>query len=229
MTTVMRTHQVWTAVAIAAASIVLGIGSAAMLGAGGAFSRLDPSAGDWRPAMMGRFPSAPPSCSPPALPGAAVDVTLTDMGRMMARGMMAPNTGGQDIYRWPHMGMMGIAGMQRIALSTSTVPTGPVSLRVLNAGFVNHELVVLPLAQGQFSGQRPVGSDGKVDEAGSLGEASRTCGPDEGDEHTGNPGIAPGATGWTTINLPPGRYDLVCNIAGHYAAGMYAELDVIGQ
>ena len=102
------------------------------------------------------------------------------------------------------------------------------SLRVLNAGFVNHELVVIPLARGQFSGQRPVGWDGKVDEAGSLGEASRTCGPDEGDEQTGNPGIAPGTTGWTTIKLPPGRYELVCNIAGHYAAGMYAELDVIG-
>ncbi|MGZ6780179.1 MAG: sulfocyanin-like copper-binding protein [Mycobacterium sp.] len=224
----MRTHQFWTAAAIAAASIVLGIGFTAMLGAGEAISRLDPTAGAWRPAMMGRFPSAPPSCSPPALPGAAVDVTLTDMGGgMMARGMMAPNVGGQDGYRWPHIPMMGMPGMQRISLSTSTVATGPVSLRVLNAGFVGHELVVLPLAQGQFSGQRPVGPNGKVDEAGSLGEASRTCGPDEGDEQSGNPGIAPGTTGWTTINLPPGRYELVCNIAGHYAAGMYAELDVI--
>jgi uncharacterized cupredoxin-like copper-binding protein len=32
--------------------------------------------------------------------------------------------------------------------------------------------------------------------------------------------------GWTTITLPPGRYELICNIAGHYGAGMYTELDV---
>ena len=41
--------------------------------------------------------------------------------------------------------------------------------------------------------------------------------------------IAPGTTGWTTITLPPGRYELICNIAGHYAAGMYAALDVVGN
>ena len=31
------------------------------------------------------------------------------------------------------------------------------------------------------------------------------------------------------MNLPPGRYELLCNIAGHYGAGMYAELDAIGK
>jgi uncharacterized cupredoxin-like copper-binding protein len=38
-------------------------------------------------------------------------------------------------------------------------------------------------------------------------------------------GIA-GTTGWTTTTLPPGHYELICNIAGHYGAGMYTELDV---
>ncbi len=224
--TMMRSHRLRIAVAIAAAAIILGIGSTATLAAAGAFSRPAPAAGAWLPAMAGRLPAAPPSCTPPALPGAVVDVTLTDTGHMMGPGMMGPNVAGQDGYRWPHMGMMGMPGMQRILLNPSSVPAGPVSLRVFNAGFLNHELVVLPLAQGQVPGQRPVGPDGKVDEAGSLGEASRTCGPDQGDEQTDNPGIAPGASGWTTINLPPGRYELICNIAGHYAAGMYAQLDV---
>ena len=223
----MRSRRLWTAVAIAVASVVLGVGSTAVLAAAGAFSPPGPAAGAWRPAMMGGFPTAPQSCSPPALPGTVVEATLTDMGHMMGPGMMTPNVAGQDVYRWPHMGMMGMPGMQRVLLNPSSVPTGPVSMRVFNAGFLNHELVVLPLAQGQLPGQRSVGPDGKVDEAGSLGEASRTCGPDQGDEQTDNPGIASGATGWTTINLPPGRYELVCNIAGHYAAGMYAELDVI--
>ncbi|WP_253033861.1 sulfocyanin-like copper-binding protein [Arthrobacter sp. H16F315] len=26
--------------------------------------------------------------------------------------------------------------------------------------------------------------------------------------------------------MPPGRYELVCNLPGHYAAGMYSQLKV---
>ena len=29
-----------------------------------------------------------------------------------------------------------------------------------------------------------------------------------------------------TLALKPGRYELVCNLPGHYAAGMHGELDV---
>lgn len=43
----------------------------------------------------------------------------------------------------------------------------------------------------------------------------------------GGPGIAAGATGWTTVNLKPGRYELLCNIAGHYGAGMFTQLTVV--
>lgn len=90
----------------------------------------------------------------------------------------------------------------------------------VNTGVRPHELVVLPLPAGQGIGQRPVGADRKIDETGSLGEASRTCGAGSGD------GIAAGATGWTTLTLGPGRYELVCNLPGHYTSGMYTELDV---
>ncbi|MEU6319776.1 sulfocyanin-like copper-binding protein [Streptomyces sp. NPDC047009] len=102
----------------------------------------------------------------------------------------------------------------------STVSAGKVTLRVSNRGALTHEVVVLPLPAGQVVGERAVGSNGKVAETGSLGEASRTCGTGSGD------GIAPGATGWSTVTLEPGRYELVCNLPGHYAAGMYTELDV---
>lgn len=179
----------------------------------------------------GRSPALP-SCSVPALPGTLVDVTLADMHGMMGgpgmmgrSGMMGgpfPN-GNQDAP----MGMMG--GMMRIAINPATVPPGQVSFRVTNNGALNHELVILPpLARGQYPGQRAVGPDGTVGEAGSVGgEASRTCGADKGDENTDNPGIAPGGgSGWTTVNLTPGRYELICNISGHYWTGMYAELDV---
>ena len=66
-------------------------------------------------------------------------------------------------------------------------------------------------------------SSGQVDESGALAHAERTCGEGEGD------GILPGSVGWTTVTLASGRYEVLCNIAGHYAAGMYTQLDVVGN
>lgn len=158
-------------------------------------------------------PQVPPSgarCTAPVLAGAVVDVTLTDMGAMMG-GPYAP---GPMAGRWPGM------GMARLFARPNTVRAGTVSLRAYNAGAWTHEVMILPLPSGQAAGQRPVGADGRVNEAGSLGEASRDCGPGTGR------GITAGATGWTTVRLAAGRYELVCNLPGHYAAGMYTELDV---
>ena len=39
-------------------------------------------------------------------------------------------------------------------------------------------------------------------------------------------GITAGAAGWNTVTLPPGNYELVCNVENHYANGMYQELVV---
>ena len=81
-------------------------------------------------------------------------------------------------------------------------------------------MVVLPLARGQQVGDRAVGADRRVDEAGSLGEASASCAAGEGE------GIEPRAVGWVTLDLAPGRYEVVCNLPGHYAAGMRQLLTV---
>ena len=139
-------------------------------------------------------------CTAPALPGAILDVTLADMGGSMMRN----STGGQ----------------MRIFASQSTVAAGEVSLRVVNTGSVVHELVVLPLPADQRIGHREVKSDGRVDETGSLGEAAKPCGEGAGD------GIDPGGLSWTTLQLRPGTYEMLCNIPGHYGAGMYRTLVV---
>lgn len=206
------------AAAIAVSSVVLGFGVTGLLGVAGA---------------LPGHPAAPVACQPPALAGTVVDVGLSDMGGMMGGGMMGPGgmmgggmMGHDQTGHWPNMGAMGAMGMMRLIAAPSTVPAGQVSLRVTNTGILNHEVVVLPLAQGQPIGQRPIGPDGKVDETGSLGEASRTCGADAGDE-SADPGISPGSSGWTTLTLKPGRYELLCNIAGHYGAGMYTQLTVV--
>jgi hypothetical protein len=179
----------------AVAAVVLAAGSTVGLAAAsGAFGGPAPTRAGTR-------------CAGPTLPGAVVDVTLADMGGRYGPGSM---TGG----RWRGM------RMARVLASPRLVPAGTVSLRVVNRGAQTHELVVLPLPGGQAVGTRTVGEDGQVDEAESLGEASRNCGAGAGD------GIAAGEAGWVTLTLTPGRYELVCNLPGHYAAGMYTELDI---
>lgn len=97
----MRSHRLRAILVIAIASLVLGIGVTAILGAAGVFTRQGPVAangpyptgpGVWGPGimgpgMMGRgpFPGAPQSCAAPTLPGTVVDVNLSDyVGGMYA-------------------------------------------------------------------------------------------------------------------------------------------------
>ena len=233
-------RNVKLALAIGGAAVVLAAGSTvAMAAASGAFTATRPVA--YSPAAARTGPPGPapaPSsssaksgplasagsaaCAVASLPGVVVDATLTDAaarmgypsangygyGPMMGRGGMMGGAGW-----WP-------AGMMSVRLSPTSVPAGAVSLRVSNTGAFTHELVVLPLTGGTRPGQRAVGSDGTVSETGSLGEASNDCGAGEGD------GIKPGDAGWVSLHLAAGRYELMCNLPGHYAAGMYAELDV---
>lgn len=158
-------------------------------------------------------------CATPALPGRVVDVTAADTGWHMMHGPRHPGWAPVDGGRPGRYG----PGTMRLIVRPAAVPAGTVSIRVFNAGSVRHEVVVVPLPSGRAVGERPVGGDGRIAETGAVGEASRTCGPGTGD------GIAPGAAGWTTLTLRPGRYELVCNLPGHYASGMYTELDVGGR
>ena len=150
------------------------------------------------------YPQSRLSCTAPAsLPGLTVSVTVADMGMMSPMGGDAP-----------------MGARMLLQATPSTVPAGQVSFVVSNLGWRTHELVILPLPAGASAGQRVLGADGKVDETGSLGEASKSCGAGTGD------GITYGTVGWTTITLKPGRYELVCNLTNHYTNGMYQELDV---
>lgn len=144
------------------------------------------------------------SCAPPSLPSPVVNVSLTNMGGPVMR---------QD------NGMMK-GGAMRLTADRATVSAGQVSFLVTNLGSISHELVVLALPARQLAGTRPIGGDGRIDEAGSVGEASNTCAEGAGQ------GILPGTSGWVTLTLPPGRYELLCNLPGHYGAGIYTQLTV---
>ena len=141
--------------------------------------------------------------APGDLPGQVVTVTLADMGMTRMMGGTAP-----------------LGARMTLRAAPRTVAAGQVSLVAINRGWRTHELVVLPLAAGQRAGQRVPGSDGKIDEAGSLGEASAGCRAGTGE------GIRAGTVGWTTLTLAPGRYELVCNLRNHYANGMHQAIRV---
>lgn len=99
-----------------------------------------------------------------------------------------------------------------IKLSKVSAKAGDVLFDVTNSSKDTiHEMVILPLKDGEkfpYSDK-----DGKIDEeaAGHLGEVSE---------------LGPGKKGSVKIGLKPGKYLLVCNIAGHYMAGMWSVFTV---
>jgi uncharacterized cupredoxin-like copper-binding protein len=93
-----------------------------------------------------------------------------------------------------------------------SIAAGDVVLRVRNAGPETHELILVR------SNGRPLplrADDLTVDEDAIK---SRTVGVLD-DDHPG------GVRHWK-VHLAPGRYQLVCNMSGHYLGGMRAEVVV---
>ena len=146
----------------------------------------------------GRFAAEPnltlANCAPTRPAGTVVHVTLADGGGSMM--------GGRNLM------------MVSLNTSPSEVPTGDVTFVATNVGALNHEFLVLP-APHDGVGTRAVGSNGKIDETTSLGEASTSCGRGPGQ------GISPGTTSWVTLHLSRGNYELLCDEPWHYANGMF--------
>lgn len=144
------------------------------------------------------------SCTVPTLAGTVVTVSLTDS---------ADSPDGQHNRQTSGTTMS-------LTADRTAAPAGTVSFLAVNDGELDHELLVLPLADGESAGSRPIVGDLTIAETDVVGEASAACGAGAGQ------GIVPGTSGWVTLTLAPGRYELVCNVPGHYAAGMYTELTI---
>ncbi|MFJ1549812.1 hypothetical protein [Streptomyces sp. NPDC088246] len=114
------------------------------------------------PHTANRRPPGTARCTAPPLSGHLVEVASADMGP----GMTGRPSG-------PGCGWIGVCMMRLIAHPT-TVTTKTVSLRAVDAGHLTHQAMVLPLPAEQGPGQLPTGADGRIDETGSLGEASRS-------------------------------------------------------
>jgi uncharacterized cupredoxin-like copper-binding protein len=100
-----------------------------------------------------------------------------------------------------------------IKLSQPSAPAGEVTFQTINSSKDTiHEMIVMYLVEPG----KPlpyIDSENRVDEdrAGDKGEVSE---------------LDPGASGALTVSLQPGKYLLICNVPGHFTAGMWSEFEV---
>jgi uncharacterized cupredoxin-like copper-binding protein len=99
-----------------------------------------------------------------------------------------------------------------ISVRPARVPAGLVRLVVHNKGPVNHELIVVRGPNPRLA----LRTDGLTVDEEALDRA--TLGAVEPAE--------PHATNELRLRLTRGRYELLCNMAGHYIGGMRTELVV---
>jgi hypothetical protein len=98
----------------------------------------------------------------------------------------------------------------RIVVTPDHIPAGETELVVRNQGPDTHELIIVRSRRSRL----PLRLDGlTVDE-----EAVRAVATVEG--------VAPERAGRVRLHLAPGRYEVFCNMAGHFMAGMHSELVV---
>jgi uncharacterized cupredoxin-like copper-binding protein len=88
---------------------------------------------------------------------------------------------------------------------------GETAFFVTNHGAIEHELVVI---RTDRPASELVVVNGQVDLA-SAGVVKGKIGTND---------LQPGASGFLSLDLEPGMYALICNIPGHYEAGMSAGL-----
>lgn len=144
------------------------------------------------------------TCATAAFAATIVKVDLWDKG---AGTEMATNlayaTAGMDMSK----ATMGVKA------TPASAPAGIVSFEVANTSKDTvHEMIVMYLADPAQALPYVV-ADSKVDEdkAGDKGEVSE---------------LDPGKSGTLTVALKPGKYILICNVAGHFMAGMWTSFEV---
>ena len=94
----------------------------------------------------------------------------------------------------------------------TTLSSGTYTIHLTNQGGIGHELVI-------FKTDKP--ADALPLKGGDVNEDALHSVADSGDA------LAPGGTKTvSTADLSPGHYVAVCNLPGHYKAGMYLDLTV---
>ena len=101
----------------------------------------------------------------------------------------------------------------RIDVRPRQIRAGEVELVVRNTGPVDHELIVVHAQRGTL----PLRKDGlTVDEDALLSRQVTTLEP-----------ALPGTVRRVRLRLAPGRYEVFCNMAGHFMGGMHAFINAV--
>jgi len=95
----------------------------------------------------------------------------------------------------------------KVTTSAKSAGHGKVKFIVANKASMEHELVVIKTSKK--AAKLPL-ADGKASEKGSVGEVE----------------LAGHKTKSLTLNLKKGHYALICNVGGHYMAGMRTDFTV---
>lgn len=128
--------------------------------------------------------------------------SMDDMETMIPMGMAMPGDG------------IGMATMG-ITVDAVELPAGEVTFDVTNQSpDFYHALTISPLVDA--SGGLPYLSDKRMVDEDAAGVTARAK------------ELRPGASGSVTVAMQAGTYILYCNIAGHYAMGMWTLIKVIG-
>lgn len=155
----------------------------------------------WRyRSWMGTNQPTVSDCALAAAAGTLVTFTARDMGGSMMSGWTGPMT---------------------FIPRQASAPAGEVTIELRNLGSRPHELLIFPLAANQQPGARSLGADDRVSEEGAIGEVQPVC-PGE----PGMDGTPVGGISRVTLNLKSGRYEILCNLPGHYRHGMSALLTI---
>src|SRR6267143_560949 len=100
----------------------------------------------------------------------------------------------------------------KITLSVPSVKAGTIKIGVRNLGTMEHSFQVLKTDLPPD--KLPVdGASAKAKEEGKVGEI---------------PSVPAGKSAAVTIDLTPGKYVFICNVAGHYQLGMHTGFTVEG-
>jgi uncharacterized cupredoxin-like copper-binding protein len=97
-----------------------------------------------------------------------------------------------------------------IGLEEASTPAGSTTFDITNDGPSTHEFVVF---------KTDLAEDALPVDGSTVAEADLDL-VDEAED------IAPGVSASLTVDLEPGSYVVICNVEGHYTAGMHAALTV---
>jgi len=104
------------------------------------------------------------------------------------------------------------AGEMYLHSTATSLKAGVVVFVVTNNGKIHHEFVIVTGDPTGTTGDEP----GRVSEANHIGGDN---GPEIGD-------VAPGQTKVLKVTLAAGTYTAMCNLPGHYTAGMHFQFTV---